>query len=92
EEALRTGSNPIGIKSSQMFEYEALSEASDLFVKQRTLSYFLYSIPIIFVIYLCLYALNKFIDPHRSLVLDLKKAIKKGELTLYYQPQINVDT
>lgn len=90
--AKRTGSNPIAIKPSKMFEFEALSEASDLFLKQRTTSYLLYSGPVILMIYLLIYTLHKLIDPHRNLIAELKKALKRGDLTLHYQPQINAET
>ncbi len=90
--AKRTGSNPIAIKSSKMFEFEALSEASDLFLKQRTTLYLVYSAPVIMLIYFLMFALYQLLDPHRNLVAELKKALKRGDLTLYYQPQINANT
>ncbi|MGL1560740.1 EAL domain-containing protein [Vibrio parahaemolyticus] len=90
--ASRKGTNPIAFNESKVFEYQALAEASDLFVEQKLISYIIYSVPIIAMIYLCLYALNKFVDPQRNLLAELKKALKKNELTLYYQPQIDVES
>ncbi|UYI49351.1 cyclic diguanylate phosphodiesterase [Vibrio natriegens] len=91
-DATRNGINPVATKTSKMFDYEALSEASDLFLNQRTLSYLIYTGPVILMIYLLLYGFSKWSDPRRNLVAELKKALRRQELTLYYQPQIDAET
>ncbi|MBR9788810.1 MAG: EAL domain-containing protein [Vibrionaceae bacterium] len=91
-DAERNGTNPVAIKSSRMYEYEALSEASDLFVNQTTLSFLVYAGPIILLIYLLFYSVSKWLDPGRNLVSQLKKALRRGDLTLYYQPQIDAES
>lgn len=91
-DATRNGTNPIATKSSTMFDYEALSEASDLFVNQRTLSYLVYTVPIILMISLLFYMVRMLFDPRRSLVSQLKKALRREDLTLYYQPQIDAES
>lgn len=88
-DAVKMGSNPIALKSSRMFDYEALSEASDLFLSQTTISYLAYSGPVTLMIYLLAYTFYTLLDPRRNLVAELKKALTKGDLTLYYQPQID---
>lgn len=90
--SLKQGDNPIAIAHSKIFDYEALLEASNVYIEQKELSYFISAIPLLLIFYLTIYIVTKFVDPQRSLLVDLKKAIKRKELALYYQPQIDAIT
>ncbi|MEF1201632.1 EAL domain-containing protein [Vibrio owensii] len=91
-DASQKGENAISMAKSQLFDYEALVEASDVYVEQKRFSYIVSAIPILLVFYLLIFIINRFIDPQRSLVSELKKALKKRELVLYYQPQVDTST
>lgn len=86
------GKNAVSLSYSKLFDYEALVEASDFYVEQQRFSYVISAVPILLLFYLLIFLINRFIDPQRSLVSDLRKAIKKRELILYYQPQVDANT
>ncbi|MFH0290812.1 EAL domain-containing protein [Vibrio owensii] len=92
KDASMKGENAVSLGSSKLFDYKALVEASDFYVEQKRFSYIVSAIPILLAFYLLIFIINRFIDPQRSLVSELKKALKKRELVLYYQPQVDTST
>ncbi|EDP60611.1 EAL domain-containing protein [Vibrio sp. AND4] len=86
------GENQIALNHSERFDYQSLIEASDFYVEQKRFSYLFSSIPVLLVFYFLIFLLRRLIDPQRHLLYELKKAIKKRELYLYYQPQVDVYT
>lgn len=86
------GENEVALNHSTSFDYEGLIEASDYYVEQQRFSYLLSSIPILLVFYFLIFLVRRFIDPQRNMVSELKKAIRKRELKLYYQPQVDAQT
>ncbi|MGR5108257.1 EAL domain-containing protein [Vibrio jasicida] len=92
KDASMQGENAVSLGYSKLFDYEALVEASDFYVEQKRFSYVISALPILLLFYLLIFLVNRFIDPQRSLVSDLRKAIKKRELLLHYQPQVDSST
>ncbi|MFQ0977848.1 EAL domain-containing protein [Vibrio campbellii] len=91
-DSTKDGENEVALNHSTSFDYEGLIEASDYYVEQQRFSYLLSSIPILLVFYFLIFLVRRFIDPQRNMVSELKKAIIKRELKLYYQPQVDAQT
>ncbi|MCG9546889.1 cyclic diguanylate phosphodiesterase [Vibrio harveyi] len=90
--ASKHGQNAVSLAHSNEFNYDALIEASDIYVDQKLLSYAISAVPILLVFYLLIVVIHRFVDPQRSLVSELRKALKRQDLLLYYQPQYDATT
>ena len=91
-DSTKDGENETALYYSSSFDYEILIEASDDFIEQKRFSSFYSSIPALLTFYLFIFLVRRFIDPQRNMVSELKKAIRKRELKLYYQPQVDAQT
>ncbi|MGR5437831.1 EAL domain-containing protein [Vibrio owensii] len=82
--------NEVAIGYSEHFDYKWLIEASDTYVEQTRLKYSLAAIPVLLVLYSMVLITFLFLEPTRNMAFELKRAIQKSRLKLYYQAQVDV--
>ncbi|MGY3569661.1 EAL domain-containing protein [Vibrio paucivorans] len=74
------------IHTSKKYGFSMLAEASEDYINARLLYTATGSVPVSLLISLLIFAANRLLKRRDSLVDDLKKGLKRGELYLAYQP------